>query len=121
RALAVGQGSGHRSLPTVVRGELARLNCHRVKDEAIVVVELTGRDAPSDGGRLTPRELDVLKLVARGLSSARIAARLGVSSSTVRTHVEHLCRRLGVRTRAQAVATATASGQLSSDENVESE
>lgn len=117
--LALGDSDGHLSLPTVVRCELARLNCHRVKDETVVVVELTGRGAPRERDLLTPRELDVIRLVARGLSSARIAAELGVSPSTVRTHVEHLCRRLGVRTRAQAVARATMSGQLLPEESAE--
>lgn len=54
--------------------------------------------------RLTPRELDVLRLVAEGRSNADIAQRLFVSVGTVRKHIEHIFDRTGVRTRAKAVA-----------------
>lgn len=56
--------------------------------------------------RLTERECDVLELVAQGLTNREIAARLFISSGTVRKHLEHVYRKLGVRTRAGAVATA---------------
>ncbi len=53
---------------------------------------------------LTPREQEVLGLVAEGLNSAAIGQRLGISAATVRTHVEHAREKLGARTRAEAVA-----------------
>ena len=62
-------------------------------------------DAP-DRPDLTPRELEVLGLLAGGLSQPEIAAELGVSSRTVATHIRNLLGKLEVHSRAQAVARA---------------
>jgi DNA-binding CsgD family transcriptional regulator len=56
--------------------------------------------------QLTERETDVLELVAKGLTNREVAARLFISTGTVRTHLEHVYEKLGVRTRAGAVAAA---------------
>jgi len=56
--------------------------------------------------QLTERELDVLELVAQGLTNRQVAARLFIATGTVRTHLEHVYEKLGVRTRAGAVAAA---------------
>jgi DNA-binding NarL/FixJ family response regulator len=66
--------------------------------------------APMPMRGLTPRELEILRCIARGQSTAEIAAALSVGEATVRSHVHHLLNRLDLRDRAQAVVFAYETG-----------
>lgn len=94
RAVAAGEQHIH---PHIVAGMIDAMRGRNMKDEHPV---------------LTVRELDVLTLIADGCSNVAIAARLGLSVATIKTHVERLLRRLSVADRAQAVATAMRLGVL---------
>ncbi|NUS13314.1 MAG: response regulator transcription factor [Streptomyces sp.] len=63
-----------------------------------------------DLAALTPRELEVLRQLAGGLSNAELAVTLGVSEATVKTHVTRILSKLGLRDRAQAVVAAYEAG-----------
>jgi DNA-binding NarL/FixJ family response regulator len=66
--------------------------------------------APAGLDELTDRELDVFRLVAKGLSNAEIGGRLFIGETTVKTHVTHILFKLGLRDRVQAVVLAHESG-----------
>jgi DNA-binding NarL/FixJ family response regulator len=95
-----GAGEIQQALHRVAGGQAAldpAVQRHLV--EAIAAEPPTPEALP-DG--LTPREAEVLSLIAAGLSNAEIAERLVVSETTVKSHVNHLLPKIGVRDRAQA-------------------
>ena len=85
--------------PQVTRAVLDELHRHPARLELQAKLEA-----------LTPREREVLELLARGLSNAEIAAELVVGEGTVKTHVAHVLAKLGVRDRVQAVVYAFEAG-----------
>ena len=79
--------------------------------QAALAGELRVR-APTEGPRLSQRETQILALLAEGLSSGDIGGELGVSATTVKSHLRHLYEKLEVSDRAAAVARAMRSGLL---------
>lgn len=69
-------------------------------------------DVMKVGVRLTAREADVLRLIARGYTYARAAERLGLSAHTVASHVKKIYRKLGVHSAGAAVMRALKSGLI---------
>jgi DNA-binding NarL/FixJ family response regulator len=68
-----------------------------------------------DESRLSPREREILTLLAEGRTQSQIAAALVISSKTVATHIQHILSKLGVNTRAQAVSAAFQRGLVEPD------
>jgi two-component system nitrate/nitrite response regulator NarL len=90
------------ALDVAHRGEVT-LNRSLVRKLAAPPPEIPQQKAPHR--RLTPREQHILELLTRGLETHQIVRELGVSHSTVRTHIQNILSKLGVHTRLQAVVS----------------
>jgi DNA-binding CsgD family transcriptional regulator len=114
----------HLDVDPVTRRRLAALV--KADPEVVIVAEAEEADVvvserviataapaiPQEGAALTPRELDVLRLVARGLGNKEIAAALDLSTHTVKYHLAAVLAKLGVRSRTEAVSRGIRTGLL---------
>ncbi|MBV9466586.1 MAG: response regulator transcription factor [Solirubrobacterales bacterium] len=103
----------HAAILTVAAGE-ASLD-PAVQHHVVAALAATDGRAAARGeselpDELTPREAEVLALIAEGLTNAEIAARLVVSPATIKSHINHLFAKAGIRDRAQAVNYAYRTG-----------
>jgi DNA-binding NarL/FixJ family response regulator len=122
-ALVSDEDGAARALSRGARGALLRdasaeklsaalVACARglvVLDETLPLVR---RDAPLDVGTLTPREHEVLQLLAQGLANKEIAYRLGVSDHTAKFHVNAILSKLAAQSRTEAVVKAARLGLI---------
>ncbi|HEX7349500.1 response regulator transcription factor [Brachybacterium sp.] len=94
----------HRAVEAAARGESVLAPA--------VLARVMARSRQPAAPPLSPRELEVLELIAAGCSNREAARRLLISEATVKTHLLHIFDKLGVRDRTAAVATAIARGHL---------
>ena len=106
RVVAAGEALLAPGVTRRLISEFARLRPGRAAGPAACAAD----GVPAALSALTPRETEVLRLVAEGLSNHEIAARLVVTEETVKTHVSRLLAKLGLRDRTQAVVAAYESG-----------
>lgn len=86
---------------------VAMMDGHRMIGVFGQVMDVEAEAAPPPPVHLTPRQVEVLRLLQRGASTEQIARELHLSTQTVRNHIRHLLSALGVHTRLEAVAVAS--------------
>lgn len=125
-AAALRAGASGYLLKTMEGEALSRAIHRAVRGEPVVADEMTGKlvevyrqaatpvppaaEAASQSLALSPRETDILRGIARGDSNKVIARDLGIAETTVKIHVQHILRKLGVDSRVQAAVLATSRG-----------
>ncbi|MFE0416478.1 helix-turn-helix transcriptional regulator [Streptomyces tendae] len=102
-----------REAHAALRALAPRITDPALRDELLRACGLlVAGDAPVPGPRPAPREVDVLACVAGGATNAEAAERLGVGQETVKSYLRSAMRKLGARTRTEAVASARRTGWL---------
>ena len=91
------------AIANVLRGDT---HFDPIVQQRLVAMAISDRDQRPPANRLTPREVDVLRLIAHGKSNNEIAQQLFITEATVKTHINNLFAKIGVRDRAQAVTYA---------------
>ncbi|MFK0224294.1 DNA-binding response regulator [Streptomyces sp. NPDC090303] len=108
------KNAGREDIARAIRAAAAGQSVldQEVRDRLLAAVTGARRSAPGEPlpGDLTPREREVLALIGRGLPNRAIAERLFVSEATVKTHINNLFAKAGIRDRAEAVRRAIAAG-----------
>jgi len=96
---------------SVVAEEMTDKLVAAYRGAAAAPAEATAPPAPASPiEQLSPRERDILRGIARGASNKEIARELGIAETTVKIHVQHVLRKLGLSSRVQAAVLATAQG-----------
>ncbi|MEU5144426.1 helix-turn-helix transcriptional regulator [Streptomyces sp. NPDC021139] len=102
-----------REAHAALRALAPRITDPALRDELLRACGLlVAGDGPVPGPRLAPREVDVLACVAAGATNGEAAERLGVGAETVKSYLRSAMRKLGARTRTEAVASARRTGWL---------
>ncbi|MBK6862741.1 MAG: response regulator transcription factor [Ideonella sp.] len=123
-AAALRGGACGYLLKTIEGDALAAAIRRAMHGESVIAAEMTGKlvsafqaasappaePAPGPGDSLSPRELETLRLIARGASNKEIGRELGIAETTVKIHVQHLLRKLGLSSRVQAAVFASENG-----------
>ncbi len=97
-----GQGEGGRDAHGTSRGASVHVECIAMAKGTTIIIHTDA--GPVVTSPLSPRESEILGMVAEGLTARRIARRLGIKESTVRTHLDHAKEKLGARSLPEAVS-----------------
>ncbi|WP_019919531.1 response regulator [Methyloversatilis discipulorum] len=127
-AAALRAGASGYLLKTMEGEALSRAIHRAMRGEPVVADEMTGKlvevfrqaatptpaaaETPPQSGALSPRETDILRGIARGDSNKVIARDLGIAETTVKIHVQHILRKLGVASRVQVAVIAVERGLI---------
>lgn len=95
-----------------LQGQRHQLSCIPANGVVVCMLSPMGSESPKEWQALSPREQEILLLLADGETTSSVAERLGVGESTVRTHVERMRSKLNVNTRAAVVAEGFRLGYL---------
>lgn len=100
------------ALRGVFRGEapISRVTASKILGEFARQGQRAAPEEASPGGRLTPREYEILELLTKGATNKEIAATLGISNHTVKNHLQNIMEKLHIQNRVQAVAYALQAG-----------